>query len=55
VKLTHDANNNVTVAVDTNGAADGAHFSDVCILDGYGASGNDLSLLIDGADQHLTV
>jgi hypothetical protein len=55
VKLTQDGNN-ITVAVDTNGTIGGANFSDVCILDSYGTSGQDLlTILIDGADHNLTV
>ena len=55
VKLTHDGNSNITVAVDTDGTAGGARFSDICILENYGTPGNDLALLIDGYDHHLTV
>ena len=54
VKLTQDGNN-ITIAVDTNGPVDGANFSDVCILENYGTPGNDLTVLIDGYDHHLTV
>ena len=54
VKLTQDGNN-ITVAVDTDGAADGATWENVSILDSYGTSGEDLTVLIDGYDHHLTV
>jgi len=57
VKLTQDGNN-ITVAVDTDGAAGGAGgatWENVCILDNYGTPGNDLTMLIDGYDHHLTV
>ena len=50
--------NNITVSVDTNGAAGGAGgaaWENVCILDNYGTPGEDLSVLIDGYDHHLTV
>jgi len=52
--LTHDGNS-ITVAVDTDGAAEGASFSDVSILENYGTPGNDLTLLIDGYDHQFTV
>ena len=51
VKLTQDGNN-ITVAVDTDGTAGGANFSDVGILENYGTPGNDLTMLIDGTDHH---
>ncbi|MFH1517654.1 MAG: type I secretion C-terminal target domain-containing protein, partial [Pseudomonadota bacterium] len=58
VKLTQSGNN-ITVAVDTSGAAGGAggaNWENVCILDNYGTSGEDpLTILIDGTDHHLTV
>ncbi|OGP85151.1 MAG: hypothetical protein A2V87_01920 [Deltaproteobacteria bacterium RBG_16_58_17] len=54
VKLTQDGNN-IIVAVDTDGTANGANFSDVFTLENYGTPGNDLTVLIDGYDHHLTV
>ena len=54
VKVTQDGNN-VTVAVDTDGAGTGATWENVSILENYGTPGNDLALLIDGTDHHLMV
>jgi len=54
VKLTQDGNN-ITVAVDTDGTGGGANFSDVCILENCGTPGNNLTVLADGYDHHLTV
>lgn len=54
VKLTASGSN-ITVAVDTNGAADGANWADVCTLDNYDTPGNDLTILIDNTDYDLKV
>jgi len=54
VKLTKEGSN-ITVQVDTNGAADGANFSDVCILENFGTPGDQLAILIDGTDHQFTV
>jgi Ca2+-binding RTX toxin-like protein len=57
VKVTQDGNN-ITVSVDTNGAAGGAGgatWENVFILENYDTPGSDLALLIDGTDHHLTV
>ncbi len=57
VKLT-PSGSNITVSVDTNGTAGcvgGANWTDVCVLDSYGTPGNELAILIDGEDHHLTV
>jgi len=54
VKLTQDGNN-ITVAVDTDGTGTGATWEDVSILENYGTPGEDLTMLIDGYDHHLTV
>jgi Ca2+-binding RTX toxin-like protein len=55
VKLMQDSNNNITLSVDTNGTADGAAFSDVCVLEKYATAGNELTVVINNTSYHLTV